>query len=169
MSKTDKMRRLARKRTARANQREPRDKPAPDTAPRDKAIRPTAERMAHGRIVIAARDAPAVDTEPDMIGRLAARGDLTQAQLEAGRRFQEARAAFRADLPIAGYRSCLATGEGGYDGGDGDQAAARDWARIKERLGLTKFLILLSETEKPWGGKPASLPILCAALDRMGC
>jgi hypothetical protein len=124
-----------------------RQKPAPE--PTEETQRPTAERMSRGVWTIAAPRAPAVDLAADYIGKLYAAKLIEYHHHESARAFQQIVAAFMADLPVAGFRSCLAEGFGGYDAGDGNPEAAKAYASMKRKLGAVRFAYLRTETEKP--------------------
>lgn len=140
-------------------------RPEPDEAHTAEILRPTSERLARGMWTTAAPRAPVIDMAEDYIGRLYAEGLIQYHHHEAARHFQAIVAAFMADLPLAGYRSCLAEGFGGYDGGDGNPAAARAYEAMKHKLGAVRFAYLRTETEKPADAKRGSVEWLRRALE----
>jgi len=159
--------------------RERQTKPVPHTItmPQDMPItitftvdnRPTPERMARGIWITPDRNADehiTIDRACDMIGRLFATGQIDYAQHVAARQFQEITDAGIAELGCTGYRSCLAGGIGGHDGGDGNAVAWRAYDAMKRRLGAVRFAFLRTETEKPHDARPADLVALRNALDK---
>lgn len=98
------------------------------------SMKPTAERRAHG-VWVEGKDAqPCIDLASDMFGAMYQARAITQQHLEAARAFQEARAAYEAELGLSGYRSCLAGGTGGHDDGDGNPEVFRQYKRITQGL-----------------------------------
>ena len=127
---------------------------------------PTPERRARGHWHVT-KDGMQ-DKASDMIGRLAAEGKLTAQQAESARVFQEARAAYVAELGTTGYRSCLAGGTGGTDSGDGNPEAIRAYRRIENAIGHIKAGILRVECDKLADEHPRNLEVLRNALNCMG-
>jgi hypothetical protein len=127
--------------------------------------RPTPERMARGIWSIGTKHAPVIDLACDMIGELYATNQITYAQHEAARMFQDVVSDYMADLALPGFRSCLAEGFGGYDSGDGDVEAARKYKALQLKCGAVRFIYLRSETDKPAGARPADIETLRRALD----
>lgn len=139
------------------------------TAP---TTRPTWERLQHGCWAepsgMGKDMQPIVDLASDMIGELYQGRQITTAQEQAARTFQEVRAAWVAELDLAGFKSCLAGGVGGYDGGDGNPEAKAAYQAIERRIGMVKTAILEIECAKLAGAKPNDLIALRRALDVMG-
>jgi len=139
------------------------------TAP---TTRPTWERLQHGCWAepsgMGKEEQPTVDLAPDMIGELYQSRQITTAQEQAARTFQEVRGEWEKELPIAGFKSCLAGGVGGYDGGDGNPEAKAAYQAIERRIGMVKTAILEIECAKLAGAKPNDLIALRRALDVMG-
>ena len=139
------------------------------TAP---TTRPTWERLQHGCWAepsgMGKDMQPIVDLASDMIGELYQGRQITTAQEQAARTFQEVRAAWLAELDLAGFKSCLAGGVGGYDGGDGNPEAKAAYQAIERRIGMVKTAILEIECAKLAGAKPNCLIALRRALDVMG-
>ena len=127
---------------------------------------PTRERRARG-IWHKTKDGMQ-DTAEDLIGRLSTEGKLTSQQVESARVFQERREAYKAELDLAGFRSCLAGGSGGYDSGDGNPEATRAYREIENRVGQKHLWMLRQECDKTADDRPWSLTGLQAALDAMG-
>jgi hypothetical protein len=138
-----------------------------EDAPTGEILRPTAERQAKGMWAELKPRAPAIDLACDYIGKLYAMKLIEYHHHEAARLFQSIVAAFQADLPIGGYRSCLAEGVGGYDAGDGNPEAMREYERMKRKLGGATFRYLQTEISKPSDAKPFAVSILRAALERV--
>jgi hypothetical protein len=136
-----------------------------EDAPTGEILRPTAERQAKGMWAELKPRAPAIDLACDYIGKLYAMKLIEYHHHEAARLFQGIVAAFQADLPIGGYRSCLAEGFGGYDGGDGNPEAVRDYERMKRKLGAVRFVYLRNETAKPADARVRDVDVLKRALD----
>ena len=137
--------------------------------PRNAPVRVTPQRFSRGIWADSnlGRDSPMMDLAPDMIGRLYATRQITSAQHDAARLFSEILDAWLVELALPGYRSCLAGGSGGYDGGDGNPEAARAHDRMKSKLGSVCYLYIRSELEKPADREPASLKMLRLALDKI--
>lgn len=134
----------------------------------EKAIRPTAERFARGQWHRASRSGPVVDLCHDMIAALHTDGDISYAQEQNARLFQEVRAAWLGELALSGYRSCLDIGATGYDATDGNPAAIKSHDAMKRRLGVVRYLYIATEVEKGSHQVPASLETLRRALDAIG-
>jgi hypothetical protein len=134
-------------------------------APTGEILRPTAERQAKGMWAELKPRAPAIDLACDYIGKLYAMKLIEYHHHEAARLFQSIVAAFQADLPIGGYRSCLAEGVGGYDAGDGNPEAMREYERMKRKLGAVRFIYLRNETAKPADARVRDVDVLKRALD----
>jgi hypothetical protein len=172
MSKMDRFKR-------RNRSRERKEKPQAIPAPRPDPVhveieiaetnRPTPERYARGSwIEPTGKDAAAhllIDRHVDMIGKLYATGQLSYAQEASARQFQEIVAAWLAELALAGYRSCLVDGGGGYDAGEGNPAVKAAHHAMQRRLGAVRYAFLRMETEKPSDGVPRDLAALRRALD----
>ena len=133
--------------------------------------RPTAERRARGIWHMpkgqGKSDRPMFDRAEDMIGRLYAEGQLTDAQEMAARQWQELRAAYQAELGVKGYRSCLDISSGGYDGSDGNPRVVAEYRRLTKALGASASSILAQECSKGPERKPQHIAFLRIALDRM--
>jgi len=106
------------------------------------SMKPTAERRAHGVWVEGKADQPDVDMASDMAGSLFHRREITEQQLEAARAFQEVRAAYVAELGVAGYKSCLAGGVGGHDEGDGNPEVFKAYRHITRKLSKPQIRVL---------------------------
>ena len=133
--------------------------------PAGEIARPTAERLAKGIWTVASRTAPAVDDACDYIGRLYAMKLIEYHHHEAARMFQDIIAAFMADLPITGFRSCLAGGTGAYDSGDGNPAAVKAYDSMKRKLGAVRFAYLRTQVDKPSDAPIKDVDVLRNALD----
>ena len=133
--------------------------------PAGEIARPTAERLAKGIWTVASRSAPAVDDACDYIGRLYAMKLIEYHHHEAARMFQDIVAAFMADLPIAGFRSCLAGGTGAYDSGDGNPAAVKAYDAMKRKLGAVRFAYLRTQVDKPSDAPIKDVDVLRNALE----
>jgi len=136
-----------------------------EDAPTGEILRPTVERQAKGMWAELKPRAPAIDLACDYIGKLYAMKLIEYHHHEAARLFQGIVAAFQADLPIGGYRSCLAEGFGGYDAGDGNPEAVREYERMKRKLGAVRFIYLRNETAKPADARVRDVDVLKRALD----
>lgn len=138
------------------------------TAP---TTRPTAERLRQGTWAepsgMGKDMQPIVDLASDMIGQLFQTRQINAAQEQAARTFQEARAAWLAEFELAGFKSCLAGGQAGYDASEGNPEAKANYQAIEKRIGMVKTAILEIECEKLAGAKPNSLIALRRALDAM--
>lgn len=104
--------------------------------------KPTTERQRRGVWVTGKEDQPDVDLAADMAGSLFHRREITEAHLEAARAFQEVRAAYVAELGVAGYKSCLAGGVGGHDEGDGNPEVFKAYRHITRRLSRPQVRVL---------------------------
>jgi len=103
------------------------------------AVRPTPERMAQGEWAMPQGNMksqqPIVDMACDTIGRLFASRQINGSQEQAARSFQEAREAFKRELPdISGFKSCIAGSVPGYDDGDGDQSVLDRYRGLERKL-----------------------------------
>ena len=133
----------------------------------DEIARPTAERLAKGIWTVAGRSAPAIDDACDYIGRLYAMKLIEYHHHEAARMFQDIVAAFMADLPIAGFRSCLAGGSGAYDSCDGNPAAVKAYDAMKRKLGAVRFAYLRTQVDKPSDAPIKDVDVLRNALEKV--
>lgn len=104
--------------------------------------KPTKERQMRGVWAKGKDEQPDVDLAADMAGALYHRREITEAQLEAARSFQEIRAAYVAELGVAGYKSCLAGGVGGHDEGDGNPEVFKAYRHITRRLSRPQVRVL---------------------------
>ena len=106
------------------------------------STKPTPERRTRG-VWVEGKDAqPDVDLACDMAGALYQARKISQQQLEAARSFQEVRAAYVAELGVAGYRSCLAGGVGGHDDSDGNPEVFRAYRQITRGLSPRQVVTL---------------------------
>ncbi|MBQ2263251.1 MAG: hypothetical protein II336_18055 [Loktanella sp.] len=139
--------------------------------PEQHTARPTPERWARGRwaeATGAGKDArPLVDLAHDMIGRLYLQGQITAAQHDNARTFQELRAGYLQELGAKGFRSCLGGGVGGYDAGDGNVAAVVAYRSMERHIGKAHTSTLIWDLEQIYG-QPRDLAKLRAALDAVG-
>lgn len=130
--------------------------------------RPTPERWARGIWAEAAgagKEArPLVDLASDMVGRLYATKQITSAQHDAARMFQELRQGYLKELGARGFKSCLAGGVGGYDATDGDVAAVRAYRSMERKIGSAHCAVLMFDLEQI-NGTPRSIDRLRLALD----
>ena len=108
---------------------------------------------------------PMVDLASDMIGQLFQAKKLTTSQEQAARTFHELWTAYRGEIGVAGYRSCLAGGVGAHDEGDGNPAIYEAWNGLCSRIGRVKVAALKIEVEKGASEKPHNLIVLRSALD----
>jgi hypothetical protein len=133
--------------------------------------RPTAERRARGIWHLPTgqgkSDRPMFDRAEDMIGRLYAEGQIDDGQEMAARQWQEVHAAYRAELDVKSYRSCLDISSGGYDGGDGNPRAVAEYRRLTKALGASATAILSIECAKGPERQPQHIAFLRIALDRL--
>lgn len=152
MSKRDRIKRLRAKRVKSPKPPERLNaKPAAQVAPaepRPRVVRPTPERLAKGGIDVpkgaGAKEGPAIVRVPDCIAALCIPGArrITQAQENAARGYEVLRRAVRADWGISEGRSCLDISPVGHDDGDGDEALAEEWRRVRSRLGPRRVTVL---------------------------
>lgn len=106
------------------------------------SMKPTAERRAHG-VWVEGKDAqPDVDMASDMAGALFHARQISDRHLEAARAFQEVRAPYLAEYELAGFKSCLAGGVGGYDGGDGNIQAKQAYEHFIRNLAPCQVRVL---------------------------
>lgn len=122
---------------------------------------PTPERQTRGLWINGNYDA-----HHDEIARLYAQRKLTPTQEQAARSFEELHTGYLAEYPeLTGYKSCLAGGSGGYDGGDGNPAVIAEYRRAVRKVGM------LGERELVWvcveKHPVRRLDILRAALDAL--
>lgn len=132
------------------------------------AERPTDERMAHGKWAepqgAMKATQPIVDLASDVVGDLYHRGQITSAQEQAARLFQQLRADYLQELPdISGYKSCLAGGVPGYDDGVGNPDVIARYRSIEGKLSLPERREMLWVCDA--NHQPRNLPALQAALD----
>jgi len=133
--------------------------------------RPTPERMALGKWIkpqgADKRSQPMVDTANDMIGRLYQQGQLTASQEQSARTFQELWAAYRSELGVSEYRSCLAGGVGAHDESDGRPEVYAAWYGLCDKIGRVSVAAIKMHVERGADEKPINLPALKSALDRV--
>ena len=133
--------------------------------------RPTPERMALGKWIkpqgADKRSQPMVDTASDMIGRLYEQGQLTASQEQSARTFQELWAAYRSELGVSEYRSCLAGGVGAHDESDGRPEVYAAWYGLCDKIGRVSVAAIKMHVERGADEKPINLPALKSALDRV--
>ncbi len=143
-----------------------------DGPSRGEAIRPTDERLAKGTwaepVGSVKSQQPIVALDSDMVGQLHCKKQITDAQEQAARSYQETYVAYFAELPeIVGFKSCLAGGSGGHDESDGDPAIFRAMRKMERRVGMIGsaelFRVCIS------GDRPSNIQILRNALDKVQC
>lgn len=131
--------------------------------------RPTPERLSQGRWATPqgmGKDMqPMVDLASDMIGALYQSKQITTSQEQAARLFQELRAGYLSELEVAGYKSCLAGGVRGYDGGDGNVEAIKAYRSLESRIGRIKTACLILECDRGQHERPINLEVLRRSLD----
>ena len=137
-------------------------------SPRERAVRPTPERMARGTWAEATGAAksqqPIIDLAHDRVGQLHCEKQITDAQEQTARAYQELHARYIDELPeISGYKSCLAGGSGGYDAGDGNAAVIAEYRRICRKAGMIGERELYNVCVM--GDRPRNIMILRRALD----
>ena len=137
-------------------------------SPRERAVRPTPERMARGTWAEAKGVVKSLqsitDLAHDVVGQLHCAKQITDRQEQAARSYQELRARFLEELPeVTGYKSCLAGGSGGYDASDGNAATIRDIRALERSVGMigSSELHHVCAMDNP----PRNLSILRQALD----
>ena len=131
------------------------------------AIRPTPERLRHGRVNIPSGqghdDMPAHDQHHDAIAVMHIKGILTDEQEMGARKWQWLRYRLKEELGVNEGRSCLDVAPAGYDATEGDPSFMRHWRELEAELGWVKVGAL------DWtcirGHRPGSLDLLRAALD----
>ena len=113
------------------------------------------------------RSQPMVDLASDMIGQLYQSKQISTAQEQAARTFQELWAAYRSEIGAAEYRSCLAGGVGAHDDSDGNPAVCAAWNSLCNRIGRVSVAAIKMNVERQAGEKAINLPALKSALDRV--
>lgn len=127
---------------------------------------PTPERLKRGYWPERGSQGLQQDEHPDMIGRLHQQGALSQSQHDAARLWQYIRAAWVAELGVAGYRSCIGD-FGGHDETDGNVEAVKRYLGLRDKIGRVAEATLRIECDKPADARPISLAVLRNALDRV--
>lgn len=97
---------------------------------------PTPERLAKGDMDMptgqgAKRKAAMAQ---DTLAKMLAIGEVTPAEEQAGRAFQQLGYAARRSMGIKGYVSCLSGGVGGHQGDEGAPHAEREWKAVRRAL-----------------------------------
>jgi len=164
-----------RKKKAAQGQQSPQAATTPETTPTAtsarETTRPTPERMALGKWIkpqgADKRSQPMVDTQSDMIGRLYEQGQLTASQEQSARTFHELWAAYRSELGVSEYRSCLAGGVGAHDESDGRPEVYAAWYGLCDKIGRVSVAAIKMHVERGADEKPINLPALKSALDRV--
>jgi len=164
-----------RKKKAAQGQQSPQAATTPETTPTAtsarETTRPTPERMALGKWIkpqgADKRSQPMVDVASDMIGRLYERGQLTASQEQSARTFHELWAAYRSELGVSEYRSCLAGGVGAHDESDGRPEVYAAWYSLCDKIGRVSVAAIKMNVERQAGERPINLPALKSALDRV--
>ncbi len=113
------------------------------------------------------RSQPMVDLASDIIARLYQEGKLNTGQEQAARTFQELWAAYRGEIGVSEFRSCLAGGVGAHDEGDGNPAVYAAWYGLCDRIGRVSVAAIKMNVERQAGERPINLPALQSALDRV--
>ena len=133
--------------------------------------RPTSQRKARGTWAepkgMGKHDLPVIDLASDMIGQLYTARQITGAQEQAARHFQELRAAYLAELPdVRGYKSCLAGSVPGFDDGEGCAQTIAAYRGIERRLTqpMRREMLLVCDMNE----RPRNIETLRAALDAIG-
>lgn len=139
-----------------------------DGVSRGEAIRPTSERMGKGTWAeptgTAKSQQPIIDLAHDRVGLLHCEKQITDAQEQTARAYQELHARYMDELPeVSGYKSCLAGGSGGYDAGDGNAAVIAEYRRICRKAGMIGERELYNVCVM--GDRPRNIMILRRALD----
>ena len=131
------------------------------------AIRPTPERLRHGKVSIPTGqhhdDLPAHDTHHDCIAVMHLRGVLTDEQEMGARKWQWLRYRLKEELGVNEGRSCLDIAPAGYDATEGDPQFMRYWRDLEAELGWVKVGALDHTCIR--GQKPSNLDLLRAALE----
>ena len=164
-----------RKKKAAQVQQSPQAATVPEAAPMAtsarETTRPTPERMALGKWIkpqgADKRSQPMVDVASDMIGRLYERGQLTASQEQSARTFQDLWAAYRSELGVSEYRSCLAGGVGAHDESDGRPEVYAAWYSLCDKIGRVSVAVIKMNVERQAGERPINLDALKSALDRV--
>ena len=135
------------------------------TVAKRQSMKPTAERKGRG-VWVDGKDAqPDVDLASDMAGSLFQERKISAQQLEVAHRFSEVRAAYVAEFEVPGYKSCLAGGVGGHDGGDGNPAVVAEYKRMTRNMTPILMTRLIEGLEAPAYSRWVNVPALCVALD----
>jgi len=139
---------------------------APESRP---TARPTPERMSKGQWSMPSKadrnTQPIMDMASDMIGALFHQNKITSAQEQAARMFSEVYAAYKSEIGVREFKSFLAGGASGHDGGDGNPAVYAQYYAIRERVGRVKIAVLQIECDKTCEQSPVDLGALRNALD----
>ena len=134
--------------------------------PPEAGQQPTPEREARGCWVKA--EGVHIDRAADMLGALEVAEIITPQQHAAGRDWQEARAAYIAELQLSGYRSCLNTDQAGHDESDGNPEAVRHFKALERSVGMLGSAELTHVIE--YNQRPRAIQALRCALDAVaGC
>ena len=113
------------------------------------------------------RHKPFINQAPDLIGLLFLRGKIKPDEEQAARHFQAVREAYKMELELKGYRSCLNTDQGGYDDSDGNPAVVAAYDDLRQLLGPRHCAFVARETEKQAHEKPDDLRRLRVLLQKV--
>jgi hypothetical protein len=135
--------------------------------PTQPTSRPTDQRLARGHWALGDTKPGSayVDLACDMIGRLLVEGKISQQQAQAARSFDEAYAAYKAEIGVPVSRSCIAESSGGFDGSDGNPETYKRFHKMTDKLGYVRSAMLRNECNKMARENPRSLDALRNALD----
>jgi hypothetical protein len=138
-------------------------------SPRGHTSTPTNERLARGKWAMPSKDHGAyVDQCSDMIGRLLVTGQINQSQEQSARSFSEVYAAYKIEIGIPEFKSCIAVSSGGYDVGDGNPAVYAAYYKMRDKIGRVKTSMLQNECFKNADAMPYDLGALRNALNCLG-
>jgi hypothetical protein len=99
-----------------------------------------------------------------MIGLLHQRGEISDAEEQAARVFQELRGDYLAELQTRGFGSCLADNMAGHNSDDGRAEVIRAYRQIEKAAGFTAIAHLSGEVFKTSDEKPHLIGLTRFAL-----
>ena len=133
--------------------------------------RPTDQRKSRGTWAepkgVGKHDLPVIDLASDMVGQLYIARQITGAQEQAARHFQELRSAYLDEFPdVRGFKSCLAGSVPGFDDGEGCAQTIAAYRSIERRLTqpMRREMLLVCDMNE----RPRNIETLRAALNAIG-
>lgn len=103
----------------------------------------------------------------DLIGLLHQRGQITDAEEQAARIYQQLRMEYLAELQTRGFGSCLADNMAGHKSDEGRAGIIREYRYIEQKVGYSAISHLAGEVFKTSDEKPHLIGLTKEALRRI--